>query len=220
VSCKAVSAHVAHGDSEGVCADASSEFKTSTVEDSHLVHNHGSATDPRCQQVTSGCEPAILISADKLRDYSDGPQETALIGEYLMTNPIVKDYVIDREAWPCIWEELIIRNKGPATFKDRQIEEDPNFSPFMLGEMIYEIDRMITKYSGSEWAGNDNAERLVSLLSEHLVMLQTELDDVNAGRRTLGTRDIYGPHEIRPEPERSELMKKLRMRFVASMGDV
>lgn len=120
-----VPAHVAHGDSEGACADASSAFKTSTVEESHLVHDHASTTDPRCRQVTADCKPAILISADKLRDYSDGPQETAIIGEYLMTNPITKDYVIDREAWPCIWEELIIRNKGPATFKDRQIEEDP-----------------------------------------------------------------------------------------------
>jgi hypothetical protein len=89
----------------------------------------------------------------------------------------------------------------------------------MLGEMIYEIDRMVTKYSGSKWAGNDNAERLVSLLSEYLAMLQTELDDVDSGKRTLGTRDIYGPHEIRPEPERFELMKKLCTRFEVSMGD-
>ena len=185
--------------------------------DSSLVHDHGSTTDPRCQQVTYGCEPAILVSADKLRDNTDGPQETELIGEYLITNANVADYVIDREAWPCIWEELIIRNKGPATFKDRQIEEDPNFSSFMLDEMIYEIDRMVTKYSGSEWADDNNAQRLVTLLSEHLAALQDELDEVNSGKRTLTTRDIYGPHEKRPEPDdRTLLMKKLRRRVKAN----
>jgi hypothetical protein len=78
---------------------------------------------------------------------------------------------------------------------------------------------MITKYSSTEWAGNDNADRLVSLFSEHVVLLQTELEDVLAGRRTLGTRDIFGPRETRPAPtffgstQRMELMKKLCMRL-------
>jgi hypothetical protein len=46
--------------------------------------------------VRLGCEPALVISTDKLRDYSEGPSETESIGEYLMTNANVADYVIAR----------------------------------------------------------------------------------------------------------------------------
>ena len=221
ISKKAVAAHVAHGDFNGTCAEASQDpdFSGAVITETHLVHDHSETLDPNCQKISGGCEPAILISVDKLRDYSDGPSETTLIGEYLLTNRNVADYVIDRECWNCIWEEVIDRNKGPATFKDRKQEDDPNFSAFMLEEMIFEIDRMVTKYSSSEWSANDNASRLVSLLLEHLVMLESELDIVNSGSRTLTTSDVFGPHEQRPkaavvdaEP-RSDLMKKLRMRF-------
>lgn len=83
--------------------------------------------------------------------------------------------------------------------------------------MILEISRMITKYSGDEWIGNSNAERLVSLFSEHLTSLQTEFDDVSSGRRSLDTRDIFGPYERRDGvlgvPHRLELMRKLHNRF-------
>jgi hypothetical protein len=33
------------------------------------------------------------------------------------------------------------------------------------------------------------------LLSEHLDLLQTEIDDIIAGRRNLSVKDIYGPGE-------------------------
>ena len=211
---------MAHGDFNGTCAEASQDpdFSNGVITETHLVHDHSETVDPNCQKISGGCEPAILISIDKLRDYSDGPSETTIIGDYLLTNRDVADYVIDRECWNCIWEEIMDRNKGPKTFKDRKEQDDPNFSAFMLEEMIFELDRMVTKYSTTEWAADENAIRLVSLLSEHLVMLESELDIVNSGRRTLTTRDVFGPHEQRPKrtvenQPRSDLMKKLRTRF-------
>lgn len=86
-------------------------------------------------------------------------------------------------------------NKGPKTFEDRDIADDPNFSVFMLTEMKGQVQRLIKKYSNRHWLPNPQANRLVELLSEHLPMLQTEIDDIASGRRTLTAKDILGPGE-------------------------
>jgi hypothetical protein len=39
-------------------------------------------------------------------------------------------HVIAPEAHQCIWEEIFERKKGPVTFQDRDVSQDPNFSPF------------------------------------------------------------------------------------------
>jgi hypothetical protein len=98
VSCKAISAHIDHGDYAGTCVDAAQQpnFTGKTITESMLVHDHDQTVDSRCEQVRLGCEPALVISTDKLRDYSEGPSETESIGEYLMTNANVADYVIAR----------------------------------------------------------------------------------------------------------------------------
>eukprot|EP00804_Cyclotella_cryptica_P003653 CCRYP_002216-RA/>CCRYP_002216-RA protein AED:0.42 eAED:0.42 QI:0/-1/0/1/-1/1/1/0/114 len=101
-------------------------------------------------------------------------------------------WVIGRDTWPCIWDKVIDKNEGPMTFDDRKISEDPNFSAFMLEEMKGEVTRLATKYSADPWTNDSNANRL---LSEHLVSLQTEIDEVVSGRRTLGKKDIFGPKE-------------------------
>lgn len=81
------------------------------------------------------------------------------------------------------------------TFDDRDIASDPNFSQFMLEVMMDEVQRLVDKYSNGPWTYETNAIRLVSLLSEHLDLLQTEIDDIIAGRRKLSVKDIYGPGE-------------------------
>lgn len=104
-------------------------------------------------------------------------------------------YVIDRSSWDCVWEQIVELNKGPKTFEDRDIADDPNFSVFMLTEMKGEVQRLVKKYSNRHWLPNPQANRLVELLSEHLPMLQTEIDDIASGRRTLTAKDILGPGE-------------------------
>jgi hypothetical protein len=112
-----------------------------------------------------------------------------------MTNDKIAKFVIDKKTWPCIWNEVIQENKGPMTFDDRDIASDPNFSQFMLEVMMGEVQRLVDKYSTGPWTYETNANRLVSLLSEHLDLLQTEIDDIIAGRRNLSVKDIYGPGE-------------------------
>ena len=155
--------------------------------------------DPHCinGDVTDGCEPVDVISAEKLRDYTEGPAETARIANVLLNDARTGQYVIAQEAWDCIWEELIQNGKGARTIFDRPgfVEEDYNFSAEMLQEMIREQNRLVTKYSGSEWDGNDNADQIVQLIVEHRAKVQTELNEVNSGVRKLTDRDFLGPKE-------------------------
>ena len=96
-----------------------------------------------------------------------------------------------------VWSELIENGKGLKTVFDRPgfVESDYNFSAEMLSEMIEELDRLISKYGSSPWNTKITANKLVSLLSEHRVLIQEELDDVLAGRRLLSEKDFLGPEE-------------------------
>ena len=155
--------------------------------------------DPHCVNgdVTDGCEPVAVISAEKLRDYTQGPAETARIANALLSDNRTGQYVIASEAWGCIWKELIQNGKGARTVFDRPgyVEEDYNFSAEMLQAMIQEQDRLVTKYSDSEWDGNENADRIVQLIVEHQANVLTELNKVTSGVRKLTDRDFLGPKE-------------------------
>ena len=149
--------------------------------------------------ISGGCEPVAVISAEKLRDYDEGPAETAKIANALKKdNAGMGQYVIDQEAWDCIWSELIVNKKGLKTVYDRPGnggEETYNFSSEMLQAMIIELSRLITKYDSPEWNTKETANRIVSLLTEHRALIQIELAEVNSGARTLTERDFLGPKE-------------------------
>ena len=155
--------------------------------------------DPHCinGDVTDGCEPVAVISAEKLRDYTEGPTDTARIANVLLNDERTGQYVIAEEAWSCIWQELILYKKGLKTVSDRpgNTEVDYNFSGEMLEEMILELSRLITKYSGPDWNAKETANRVVDLLIEHRALIQTELNEVNSGARKLTDKDFLGPKE-------------------------
>ena len=77
--------------------------------------------DPHCAdgEVTDGCAPVAVISAEKLRDYAEGPAETTRIANALRRDGRMGQYVIAPEAWDCVWAELIQRGKGLKTVYDR-----------------------------------------------------------------------------------------------------
>ncbi|KAL9178722.1 hypothetical protein ACHAXT_003853 [Thalassiosira profunda] len=155
--------------------------------------------DPHCAngEITNGCEPVAVISAEKLRDLTEGAAETTAIANVLSDKPGIGEYLIAPEAWDCIWEELIPNGKGMRMVSDRAgyVEEDYNFSAEMLQEMISEYDRLITKYSDSYWSAKPTAVRLVQLLMDSRGLIQMELNDVQSGARTLTERDFLGPVE-------------------------
>eukprot|EP00804_Cyclotella_cryptica_P016371 CCRYP_009922-RD/>CCRYP_009922-RD protein AED:0.13 eAED:0.13 QI:493/1/1/1/0.87/0.77/9/197/472 len=154
--------------------------------------------DPHCEDgdISGGCQPVLVVSAEKLRDYTEGPSETELIANLLRGNPKMSPYVIDREAWNCVWRELIVKGKGLKTVLDRPAAlQKYSFSAEMLDMMLWNLNRTITKYSTDEWNHLATASRIVELLSEHTLLIQSELDDVKAGRRQLTEKDILGPKE-------------------------
>ena len=77
--------------------------------------------DPHCAHgdISGGCVPVAVVSADWLRDDDVGPAETTAIGTALLNDARTGQYLIGGEAWACIWEELIVNRKGPKTAFDR-----------------------------------------------------------------------------------------------------
>lgn len=113
----------------------------------------------------------------------------------LKSNSKTGDEVINQQAWNCIWTELIQNKKGPRTIRERPggyVNTEFNFSVEMLNEMLVELNRLITKYSGGDWGSKPTAIRLVSLLMEHTFFLQAELSEVQSGQRKLTDRDFLG----------------------------
>ena len=151
--------------------------------------------NPHCiNDVSLGCHPVAVISAERLVQHSTGPGETKVIGNVLLGKPGISDYLIEQDAWDCIWDELIVKKKGVKTFLDRGTDEhDYNFSAEMLVEMVHELNRMITKYSEPEWSWRQTSQKLVSLFNEHLLLIEAELAEIQSGRRKLTPNDFLGP---------------------------
>ena len=152
--------------------------------------------DPHCvHDVSGGCHPIQIISGEKLVDHTTGPEEGKKIANVLKGRVGIQDYLIEEEAWKCIWSELIINRKGLKTFIDREGlgEQDYNFSEEMLEGMITELDRLISKYSAPEWSWRETSQDLVKLLEEHRVLISDELIEVRTGLRQLKEFDFLGP---------------------------
>lgn len=122
--------------------------------------------DPMCATIDQGCYPVRIISAEKLVVPETGPAEGRKIAELIHGKEGFDEWMIDEEAWQCIWTELIINKRGLKTFVDRDglREESYDFSFEMFNEMWYELERLITKYGdGTDQVSID----LVALLREH-----------------------------------------------------
>jgi len=169
--------------------------------------------DPHClNDVTTGCEPIEIISAERLVEADTGPIEGRRIANVLVNRTGIQDYLIEEEAWECIWNELITNKKGLKTFIDRAglQERDYNFSEEMLGEMIHELNRLTVKYSGPAWNMKPTANYLHELLMEHKMLIEEELAEVQAeqeGLRNLTLKDFLGPET------RREMMLKHKKRI-------
>ena len=152
--------------------------------------------DPHCvTDVSHGCRPKEIISADRLLVNETGPMETRKIASVLQGKQGIGDHLIEEDAWDCIWEELIINKKGSKTYLDREglTERNYNFSEEMLEIMLQELDRLITKYNGHEWISVRIAQTLVDILLEHRNELGQELLEVQSGERRLRPHDFLGP---------------------------
>jgi len=154
--------------------------------------------DPGCEyNVTGGCRPIKILSAELLVRNETGPAENRKIAKVLTNHEGMAEWVIEEEVWECIWTELIINRKGLKTFLDRDglTEVDYNFSEEMLEAMLQELDRLIDKYRGDDWSHLEISRHLVALLEMHKALIQQELDEVKSGERILREGDFLGPKE-------------------------
>jgi len=166
---------------------------------SEVVGDNPSSTpayDQRCVNfVSGGCEPVAIISGENLEKNS---QETHKLGKVLEGKRGISDYLIDEDAWDCLWEELIVNKKGAKTFLDRGMDtKSYNFSEEMIDLMLEEVNRLIDKYSSPPWNSKQTANDLVSILKEHKVALEEELIEVQVGVRVLAEDDFLGPNTRR-----------------------
>jgi hypothetical protein len=212
VNKKNLQLYMDHGDYYGNCSEAIRVQSLWDMEPS----TYAETRDFHCENIKGGCTPSLVISSDNLSDDIEGPKETELIGNLLKER--LPDHTIDKEAWDCIWNKLVNEGEGPKTLAKRDLSEEPNLSQFsecnllvigltflvqilisivcflkVLEEMIYELDRIISKYSLPAWQDNVNAAKIVSLFKGQLPSLKTELDEVLSGMRTLTVRDFLGP---------------------------
>ncbi len=153
--------------------------------------------DPHCvNDVSNGCFPVKIISAERLRQTHNGFNETHRIAEVLSNHEGMAEWVIEEKAWDCIWTELIINKKGLKTWIDRPLGEyDYKFSQEMLEAMIAQLDRLINKYVTGQWIEVEVAQDLVHLLGQHRQMVQKELDEVLKGNFDFSENDFLGTLE-------------------------
>lgn len=165
--------------------------------DPHCAMSGNGDVATRSNEITAGCHPIKIISAELLVQNDTGPAETRKIAELLSNHEGMKEYVIEEDAWDCIWDELIIKKKGIKTFLNRGnvTEVQYNFGEEMLEEMLHELDRLILKYGSDEWNFKVTARDLVSLLKSHRELIEVELEEVKNGTRTLDDTDFLGPKE-------------------------
>jgi len=167
--------------------------------------------DPHClSDVSGGCQPVQIISADRLCEQDTGPAENRKIAEVLLNKAGVEDYLISDDAWECVWNELLVEKKGFNTFIDRKQmdDRDYNFSEEMLNLMITELDRLLSKYSEDIWVASSIAQNLLEILQEHRDDLQIELEEVQSGTRRLRFNDFLGPN-TRKKRAKERLEKNL-----------
>jgi len=113
------------------------------------------------------CQPKAIVSVERLLNPNTGPNETAKIAATIQGKGVD---VIEDEAWTCIWEELLVRRKGPRTMLDRvgPPAEAFNFTTEEYVEMLIELNRLKDKYNSVEWSLSHQAQDLVTILDSYI----------------------------------------------------
>mmetsp|Transcript_19270 Transcript_19270/g.28393 ORF Transcript_19270/g.28393 Transcript_19270/m.28393 type:complete len:689 (+) Transcript_19270:122-2188(+) len=122
--------------------------------------------DPMCDTLANGCYPSLVIDPVKLVDHAYGPAEARKLAELINGTDGFEDWMIEEEAWECVWNELVVEKKGIKTFRDRvDLDYDSYTYSFELkNEMWNEVNRLIEKYEVKE---DQVAIDLVNILTGH-----------------------------------------------------
>uniref|UniRef100_A0A7S3Q3S8 PA14 domain-containing protein n=1 Tax=Chaetoceros debilis TaxID=122233 RepID=A0A7S3Q3S8_9STRA len=122
--------------------------------------------DPMCATLSEGCYPVLVIDPLALVDPEYGPAEARKLAELVNGTKGFEDWMIEEEAWECVWNELITSRKGIKTYLDRDTfdYETYTLSFELKNEMWHELNRLIEKYKDQE---DQVAIDLVNILTGH-----------------------------------------------------
>jgi len=122
--------------------------------------------DPMCATLSKGCYPVMVLDPEKLVHPDYGPIEARKLAQVVNGTEGFDEWMIEEEAWECIWRELIIEKKGITTFLDKAtLDYDSyTYSFEMKNEMWHQTNRLIEKY---EVRGDQVAIDLVNILRGH-----------------------------------------------------
>mmetsp|Transcript_18541 Transcript_18541/g.21397 ORF Transcript_18541/g.21397 Transcript_18541/m.21397 type:complete len:712 (+) Transcript_18541:74-2209(+) len=122
--------------------------------------------DPMCATLSMGCYPVLVIDPLKLVDPDYGPAEARKLAQLVKGSKGFEDWMIEEEAWECIWHELVTKRKGIKTYLDRHTldYESYYFSFELKNEMWHELNRLVEKYEVQQ---DQVAIDLVNILRGH-----------------------------------------------------
>ena len=130
-------------------------------------------------------------------DLTTGHEENRKIGNLLSTTPGVKDWLVNDTGWDCLYDQIIGDNPdgtGPENmeeyhdYRSRESAAEQGthvVSTRHVNKMVQQLTRLINKYSaldpetGIDWASSEQAQFLVTILSEHRVELEAELSQMD-----------------------------------------
>ena len=123
------------------------------------------------------CHVKSIIQFEKLysEDEATGIAETLKLAAAL--DGLANVTVIDKEARPCIYREVMSR---PEFYNKNRDGNGPEaiyktFHYTMLWYMWQRLEQYREKYSTGKWVGDPNAEVLVNILTEYIDELQTDM---------------------------------------------
>jgi len=134
--------------------------------------------DYHCQHDIE-CVPKEVISYERLSDPIDGPKELRKIANVLRGKDEMD--VIPDDGIECLWHQTWLHTPSPSN--DDRAGPPREAYKFTTPQLISIRDKMVeykAKYSAAQWVGNSNAIAIVENLSEYLIEIQGEIDELTA----------------------------------------
>eukprot|EP00548_Thalassiothrix_antarctica_P020457 CAMPEP_0194194038 /NCGR_PEP_ID=MMETSP0154-20130528/75362_1 /TAXON_ID=1049557 /ORGANISM="Thalassiothrix antarctica, Strain L6-D1" /LENGTH=475 /DNA_ID=CAMNT_0038918427 /DNA_START=680 /DNA_END=2107 /DNA_ORIENTATION=+ len=134
--------------------------------------------DLHCQHDIE-CVPKEVISYERLRDPIVGPEELRKIANVLRGKDEIN--VIPDDGIECLWHQTWLHTPCPSN--DDRAGPPREAYKFTTPQLISIRDKIVeykAKYSAAQWVGNSNAIAIVENLSEYLIEIQGEIDELTA----------------------------------------
>lgn len=130
--------------------------------------------DPRCSDCMD-CVPTAVISYERLKNETTGPQELIKIADVLRDKKNMT--VIDEESIACVWSETWTHNTAPSDADRGGLgESEFGFTNAQMEQILVQLEETKNKYSSGSWVDNAVAADLVSAVEMYIDEVSEELE--------------------------------------------